>query len=114
MFYSAFVWKCTDLSNHRFGVQLLQNPPLSSSTVKVCRKHVYLDGGQGVGESAAQCRGNFLSGAKQDDSKQGLASSDPYSLLQFTVAGENTKIIPNVLLIVHCVLALIIGYKKCR
>jgi hypothetical protein len=72
--------------------------------VKVCHKHVYLDGGQGVGESAAQCRGNFSSGAKQDDSKQGLASSDPYSLLQYTVAGENTKIIPNVLLIVHCAL----------
>jgi hypothetical protein len=65
-----------------------------------------------VGESASQCRGYFSSGAKQDDSKQGLASSDPYSLLQYTVAGENTKIIANVLLIVHCVLALIIGYKN--
>jgi hypothetical protein len=28
---SAFVWKCTDM--HRFGVQLLQNPPLCSSTI---------------------------------------------------------------------------------
>ncbi len=63
--------------------------------VKVCRKHVYLDGGQGVGESATPCRGNFLSGAKQDDSKQGRASSDPYSLLQYTVVGENTIMITN-------------------
>jgi hypothetical protein len=47
--------------------------------VKVCHKHVYLDGGQGEGES------------------------DPYSLLLYTVAGENKIIIPNVLLIVHCV-----------
>jgi hypothetical protein len=33
-FYSAFVWKCTDKIKHRFGVQLLQNPPLCSSTEK--------------------------------------------------------------------------------
>jgi hypothetical protein len=32
VFYSAFVWKCTDLCKHRFGVQLLQNPSLCSST----------------------------------------------------------------------------------
>jgi hypothetical protein len=31
-FCSAFVWKCTDMCKHRFGVQLLQNPPLRSST----------------------------------------------------------------------------------
>jgi hypothetical protein len=30
---SAFVRKCTDMCKHRFGVQLLQNPPLCSSTV---------------------------------------------------------------------------------
>ncbi len=33
VFYSAFVKKCTDMCKHRFGVQLLQNPPLCSSTV---------------------------------------------------------------------------------
>ncbi len=33
VFYSAFVWKCTYVCKHRFGVQLLQNPPLCSSTV---------------------------------------------------------------------------------
>ncbi len=32
VFYSAIVWKCTDMCKHRFGVQLLQNPPLCSST----------------------------------------------------------------------------------
>jgi hypothetical protein len=32
VFYSAFVRKCTDMCKHRFGVQLLQNPPLCSST----------------------------------------------------------------------------------
>ncbi len=26
VFYSAFVWKCTDMCQHRFGVQVLQNP----------------------------------------------------------------------------------------
>ncbi len=31
--YSAFVWKCTDMCKHRFVVQLLQNPPLCSSTL---------------------------------------------------------------------------------
>jgi hypothetical protein len=30
--YSAFVLKCADMCKHRFGVQLLQNPPLCSST----------------------------------------------------------------------------------
>ncbi len=59
--------------------------------VKVCHKHVYLDGGQGEGESAAQCRGKFSSGAKQDDSKQGLDSSHPYSLAQY-IAGEIQKL----------------------
>ncbi len=33
LFYSAFVWKCTDMCKHRFGVQLLQNPPLCRSSV---------------------------------------------------------------------------------
>jgi hypothetical protein len=32
VFNSAFVRKCTDMCKHRFGVQLLQNPPLCSST----------------------------------------------------------------------------------
>jgi hypothetical protein len=32
VFYSAFVLKCTDVCKHRFGVQLLKNPPLCSST----------------------------------------------------------------------------------
>jgi hypothetical protein len=32
VFYSAFVWKCTYMCKHRFGVQLLQNPPFCSST----------------------------------------------------------------------------------
>jgi hypothetical protein len=32
VFYSAFVRKCTDMCKHRLGVQLLQNPPLCSST----------------------------------------------------------------------------------
>jgi hypothetical protein len=32
VFYSAFVRKCTNKCKHRFGVQLLQNPPLCSST----------------------------------------------------------------------------------
>ncbi len=32
VFYSVFVWKCTDKCKHRFGVQLLQNPQLCSST----------------------------------------------------------------------------------
>jgi hypothetical protein len=32
-FYSALVWKCTDMCKHGFGVQLLQNPPLGSSTL---------------------------------------------------------------------------------
>jgi hypothetical protein len=31
-FYSAFVWKCTYMCKHRFGVQLFQNSPLCSST----------------------------------------------------------------------------------
>ncbi len=31
-FCSAFVWKCTDMCKHRFGVQMLQNPPLCRST----------------------------------------------------------------------------------
>ncbi len=31
VFYSAFVRKCTDMCKHRFGVQLLQNPPLCST-----------------------------------------------------------------------------------
>ncbi len=35
VFYSAFVWKCTDMCKHRFGVQLLQNPPLCRRTVKI-------------------------------------------------------------------------------
>jgi hypothetical protein len=48
----------------------------------VCLIVQSLSGGQGVGENATKCRGNFSSGAKQDDSKQGLASSDPYSLIQ--------------------------------
>jgi hypothetical protein len=34
VFYSAFVRKCTDMCKHRFGVQLLQNPPLCSSTTQ--------------------------------------------------------------------------------
>jgi hypothetical protein len=32
LFYSAFVWKCTEMCKHHFGVQLLLNPPLCSST----------------------------------------------------------------------------------
>jgi hypothetical protein len=32
VFYSAFVWKCTYMCKHRFGVRLLQNPPLCSNT----------------------------------------------------------------------------------
>jgi hypothetical protein len=32
VFYGAFVWKCTDMCKLRFGVQLLQNPPLCSIT----------------------------------------------------------------------------------
>ncbi len=32
-FYSAFDWKYTDICKHRFGVQLLQNPPLCCSTL---------------------------------------------------------------------------------
>jgi hypothetical protein len=32
VFYSAFVRKCPDMCKHRFGVQLLQNPLLCSST----------------------------------------------------------------------------------
>ncbi len=32
VFYSAFFRKCTIMCKHRFGVQLLQNPPLCSST----------------------------------------------------------------------------------
>ncbi len=35
VFYSAFVRKCTDMCKHRFGVQLLQNPPLCSSTANI-------------------------------------------------------------------------------
>jgi len=31
VFYSVFVWKCTDMCKHRFRVQLLQNTPLCSS-----------------------------------------------------------------------------------
>jgi hypothetical protein len=31
LFYSAFVWKCTNVCKHCFGVQLLQNPLLCSS-----------------------------------------------------------------------------------
>jgi hypothetical protein len=42
VFYSAFVWKCTDVCKHRFGMQLLQNPPLCSSTV--CRLNKYAQG----------------------------------------------------------------------
>jgi hypothetical protein len=34
VFYIAFVRKCTDICKHRFGVQLLQNPPLCISTVE--------------------------------------------------------------------------------
>jgi hypothetical protein len=34
VFYSAFVGKCTDKCKYRFRVQLLQNPPLCSSTEK--------------------------------------------------------------------------------
>ncbi len=44
VFYSAFVWKCTDVCNHRFGVQLLQNPPLCSSTSSRgarCKKYLH-------------------------------------------------------------------------
>ncbi len=37
VFYSAFVWKCTYKCNHRFGVQLFQNPPLWSSTEGLMR-----------------------------------------------------------------------------
>jgi hypothetical protein len=33
VFYSAFIWKFTDVCKHRFGVQLLQNPPLCSNTI---------------------------------------------------------------------------------
>ncbi len=34
VFSSAFVWKCTDMcKHHHFRVQLLQNPPLCSSTL---------------------------------------------------------------------------------
>ena len=32
VFSSAFVWKCTDMCKHCFGVQLLLNPSLCSST----------------------------------------------------------------------------------
>ncbi len=32
VFYSAFVWQCTDMCKHRFEVNLLQNLPLCSST----------------------------------------------------------------------------------
>ena len=35
VFYGAFVRKCTDMCKHRIGVQLLQNPPLCSSTVNI-------------------------------------------------------------------------------
>jgi hypothetical protein len=35
LFYSAFVWKYTDICKHRFGVQLLQNPPLCSCTASI-------------------------------------------------------------------------------
>ncbi len=35
VFYSAFVRKCTVMCKHRFGVQLLQNPPLCSSTDEI-------------------------------------------------------------------------------
>jgi hypothetical protein len=31
--HGAFVWKCTNMCKHRFGGQLLQNPPLCSSPV---------------------------------------------------------------------------------
>jgi hypothetical protein len=31
----CFVWKCTNMCKHSFGVQLLQNPPFCSSTHKL-------------------------------------------------------------------------------
>jgi hypothetical protein len=38
VFYSAFVFKCTEMCKHRFRVQLLQNPPLCSITLCQPRK----------------------------------------------------------------------------
>jgi hypothetical protein len=38
VFYSAFVRKCTYMCKHRFGVQLLQHPPLCSSTAATTSK----------------------------------------------------------------------------
>jgi hypothetical protein len=38
VFYSAFVWKCTDMCKYRFRVQLLQNPPLCSSVIRYLHK----------------------------------------------------------------------------
>ncbi len=40
VFSSPFVWKCTDMCTHRFGVQLLQNPPLFSSTLTTATPRV--------------------------------------------------------------------------
>jgi hypothetical protein len=39
-FYSAFVWKCIDMCKHRFGVQLLENPPLCRSTILQLPSHI--------------------------------------------------------------------------
>ncbi len=44
LFYCAFVWKCTDVCKHRFGVHLLQNPPLCSSTVATGDTHPEIGG----------------------------------------------------------------------
>jgi hypothetical protein len=37
-YYSTFVRKCTDMCKHHFGVLLLQNPPLCSSTLQSANK----------------------------------------------------------------------------
>ncbi len=34
VFYSVFVWKCSDMCKHCYGVQLFQNPPLCSNTLQ--------------------------------------------------------------------------------
>jgi hypothetical protein len=53
VFHSAFVRKCTDMRKHRFGMQLLQNPPLCSSTVytyTVCKGGYGVIGGEGASD----------------------------------------------------------------
>ncbi len=50
VFYSEFVWKCIDMCKHRFGVQLLKNPPFCSSTFQT-RKNIDKFGSQRTGRS---------------------------------------------------------------